>query len=547
MDHAGRSNWALVALSPGCDRELTTIAAPLHDNRKRSGAATLRLISFCLVVLLASTAVDQSKADGGLPPPDAQRSDTSVQRAPSNDLQTGPAAGEQQRALEQERSKANALQDELASTRMELILTISKAVDSLKASSDREEYLRRELAAARQELAVMRRVEQNAGAQPGTGTDPMNKQGPVLEEQRRKAEGLSRELERLKTEAVTARNAAEASLAGTRQALEAERQKAEGLARDLALAQRELERLKTEAVTARNAAEASLAGTRQALEAERQKAEGLARDLALAQRELERLKTEAVAARNGAEASLAGTQQALEEERQKAEGLARDLALAQRELGGLKTEAVAARNGAEASLAGTQQALEEERRKVGLLERDLAGTRQSIEALETSARLAATTQAGAMQGRQLAEAAATQAGEALAREREKAGLLASDLETARRERDAAKEELTRISAAWEEERKKAVDLARDLASARKDVDALKRPVERRTSRIENPAKAHPANRASARPAQRRSAPKSMQQEVGSAEARKPRAVRLTTIVLPDALLPRRPPAEGFRQ
>ena len=65
------------------------------------------------------------------------------------------------------------------------------------------------------------------------------------------------------------------------QALEQERQKAEGLARDLALAQRE--RLKTEAGAARNAAEASLAGTQQALEQERQKAEGLARDLVLAQ------------------------------------------------------------------------------------------------------------------------------------------------------------------------------------------------------------------------------------------------------------------------
>ena len=77
---------------------------------------------------------------------------------------------------------------------MELILTISKAVNSLKASGDREEYLRRELAAARQELAAVRRVEKDAGAQPGAVADPMNKQGPVLEEQRQKAQGLARDL-----------------------------------------------------------------------------------------------------------------------------------------------------------------------------------------------------------------------------------------------------------------------------------------------------------------------------------------------------------------
>ena len=103
-----------------------------------------------------------------------------------------------------------------------------------------------------------------------------------------------------------------------------------------------------------------------------------------------------------------------------------------------------------------------------------------------------------MQAQQLAEAAARQAGEALARERERAGSLASELETARRERDAAKEELTRVSTAfneaWEQEREKAIALARDLASARKEIDALKRRAERRTSRIENEAKARPADR-----------------------------------------------------
>ncbi len=293
--------------------------------------------------------------------------------------------------------------------------------------------------------------------------------------------------------------------------------------------------------------------------------ENLPRELAEARQELV---AEGVEARNTAEASLARTKQALDEERRKVELLEREIAEARQAFEVLEASAKlaattqagaiqgrqlaeAARNTAEVSLAGTRRALEEERRKVGLLERDIAEARQSIEAMEASAKLAATTQAGAIQGRQLAEAAARQAGEALARERERASSLASDLETARQERDSAKKELTRISTAfkeaWEQEREKAIGLARDLASARKDVEALKRSAERRTSQVENAAKARPIDRASARASQRRSSPNSGQQEVGSAEVRKSRAARLMTIVLPDALLPTRPPAEGLRQ
>ena len=237
---------------------------------------------------------------------------------------------------------------------------------------------------------------------------------------------------------------------------------------------------------------------------------------------------------------------ALEGQRQKAEGLAHDLALTR-----LNAENVAARNTAEASLAETRRALEAERRKVRLLERDIAEARRFIEAQEASAKLAATMQAGAIQGRQLAEAAARQAGEALAQERERTSSLARDLETARRERDAAKEEFTRISMAfkeaWEQEHKKAIDLASDLASAGKDIGALKHRAERRTAHIEDAAKAHPTDRAVAHSSRRRSSTNLGRQEVGNAEVRNSRVVRLMAITLPDALLPTRPPAEGSSQ
>lgn len=438
MDHGRRSNWASASLGHCPDRAYM-IAALFHDDckqydrRKQSSTGSLRLIPFCLIMLLGFAAI-------GLAPPEAKPPVVPVQVAQPNGVPLEPAAGEQKQAPGWERSWVDALRRGLTAARMEReaaraqapasqvlakgehelaereraasergFLALRKDIDAPKTSSAHEENLPRELAAARQELAATRRVVGNTGALPGALADPMNKQP----------------------------------------ALEAQRQKAEGLARDVALA-----RLNAEGVAARNTADASLAVTRQA-------------------------------------------------------------------------------------------------RKVGLRERDIAEARRSMEVLETSAKLAATTQSGAIQGRQLAEVAARQAGEALAQERQRASLLASDLETARRERDAAKEKLTRMltafNEAWEQGRKKAINLARDLVSARKDIDALKGWPERRTSHIENAAKARPTDRASAHASRRRSSPNPGLQEVGNAEVRKARVVRLMPIMLPEALLPTRPPAEGFSQ
>ena len=315
------------------------------------------------------------------------------------------------------------------------------------------------------------------------------------------------------------------------QALERERSKAEASRRELAEARTEL-LLK-------------LCKDGDALKTNGEREENLRRELAAARLELSTMRGigEKTCTQPGADPNKQAA--ALERQRQIAEGLASDLALAQRAFERVKTDAIVARNAAEASLAEMRQALEEERRKAALLERDLDAAHRSLEALETRARLAATTQVGAMQGRQLAEAAAKQTGEALARERERADALASDLETARRERDAAKEELTRTSSAWEVEHKKTVDLARDLAAATKEIDVLKREAVSNASRIENAAKTRPAKLVTAQPVHRKSAPRSVQLEIGGAD--NARSVRPTTIMLPAALRPRRPPAEGFRQ
>ena len=247
--------------------------------------------------------------------------------------------------------------------------------------------------------------------------------------------------------------------------LEEEREKVERLERDLAEALRSIEALeakaKTTAITQTGAmrsrqlaeADARLAG--EALARERERAGSLATDLATARRERDAVKLELTQISEALEKSS-------KQEHEKAVDLARDLVVARKEIDALKDQI-------------ERRTSRVENAKVERLERDLAEALRSIEALEAKAKTTAITQTGAMRSRQLAEADARLAGEALARERERAGSLATDLETARRERDAVKLELTQISEArekaWKQEHEKAVDLARDLVAARKEIDA----------------------------------------------------------------------------
>ena len=93
-------------------------------------------------------------------------------------------------ALERERSKAEASRRELAEARTELLLKLCKDAEA-KTNGEREENLRRELAAARLELSTMRGIGEKTCTQPGA--DP-NKQAAALEQQRQIAEGLASDL-----------------------------------------------------------------------------------------------------------------------------------------------------------------------------------------------------------------------------------------------------------------------------------------------------------------------------------------------------------------
>ncbi|MEJ6845963.1 hypothetical protein V3589_07040 [Sinorhizobium fredii] len=410
----------------------------------------------------------------------------------------------------------------------ENLLTARKEVDAIKtgalsAGRQREDILRRDLAAARRDLDATRRAADHAGAQA------------------RKLAAMAAEQGR---------------------ALENERRRAESFARDLTIVRREIEHLETKsagairskaaALRARNVAEASLVDARRALDEERRKLGAYERDLAVARQSAAALEARAklaakeqaaaVQARTAAEAAAMRTGEALALEREKGRSLAR----------GLDTAALRARSAAEASLVDARRALDEERRKLGAYERDLAVARQSAAALEVRVNLAAEEQAAAVQARKVAEAAAMRSGEALALEREKGRLLARDLDAARQERDAAKEELVRSSAARSEvfgdERERSS--GRGLAVERKEVDLPKGKAQRPTASIERRRNVRDDNHANerAKPVARKragSAGGGGSLEIRKVELGKPApSVRSATVLLPDALLPRRPPMLG---
>ena len=468
---------------------------------------TPRLLSFWLAVLLGSVAIDQSKADDGLAP---QNSERSVQIP-----QFEPAAPEQQLALERERSRSEVLQRELDSARMELEAARDQAHKAQGLAEEQRELASRERAVnavLQQDFLMLRKEIENAkGAQEENVRRELATAGQELALMTRVAEGLARDLalaqrayERLRADAVVARDAAKAKTTAITQtgamrsrqlaeadarlageALARERERAGSLATDLETARRERDAVKLELTQISEALQKSS-------KQEHEKAVDLARDLAEALRSIEALKakakttaitqTGAMRSRQLAEADARLAGEALTRERERAGSLATDLATARRERDAVKLELTQISE-------ALQKSSKQEHEKAVDLARDLAEALRSIEALEAKAKTTAITQTGAMRSRQLAEADARLAGEALARERERAGSLATDLATARRERDAVKLELTQISEALEksskQEHEKAVDLARDLVVARKEIDALKDQIERRTSRVEN--------------------------------------------------------------
>ena len=255
-------------------------------------------------------------------------------------------AGEQHDLAARERVKVASLE--------EYLLVARREIDALRSSvqtagSAHEEALHRELA-ARRELDAMRRTAYRAGAQVRAIGDAKAAQARAFEKQRQRADRLigelalaQREVQRLKAEAVRAREAAEASLTEAMRAFDKKRQKVGLLERDLAAARQSIDGLQASAkVTAaaqaaatqrRRAAGVAPLRAGEALALERNGTESLARELDNAREERDAAKDEMTRVST----VLRG---ALEQERDRTIGFARQLTAAREEIDILRTRTV---------------------------------------------------------------------------------------------------------------------------------------------------------------------------------------------------------------
>lgn len=511
MDHVQRSKADCHSPAfPDGNRPFSTMAALFHDTRKRSRCATISLIPFCLILLFGAPARGQSETDDRLVPQDIVELKVSGWDALRGGVTEGAeltgaftigTAGTLDLPVIGHVPAAGLRESELAK-----LIT-----DRLQARSGFD--VRPVTTVQRRQSAASSGGAKVEGLPPGAPPDVNGSRTLVeaaatgLEQERSKTDSSLHELSAVRKE-----------LEAARQQASADRQSADKVERvlrgELEVAREELDEMRRvtadAGVRARAIAEATtLQG--QALEEQKQRAERLAQDLAMAQREVESLQAKA--------------------------------ALAIRE----KAAALGAHQAAEASLSGARRALDQERQKIERFERDLAAAHQSLDALEASGKLAAAAQVAGIQDRQVAEAAAKRAGEALALERGRADALERDLDAARQDRDAAKDEVARLSAALEQQRETAVGLVRDLAAARNETDILKARDAPRDQRIEPAPKAPAGDRAGPRTSalvgkRARSAREPEGREIRKVAVRKsPQPVRLTTIILPAALLPTRAP------
>lgn len=359
--------------------------------------------------------------------------------------------------------------------------------------------------------------------------------------------------------------AARAELARQAQALKEQKLTDESLTLNLETAQRAIENFRAEAslwdskkgAKPEAPPDASQAAAKQAPDEERHKVERLEQELATARQTIDALKTGANLAVSeqakvvkDQQTADAAAKQALDEERRKVELLEQELATARQTIEAFKTGAnLAAAEQAkvvkdqQAADAAATQALDGERHKVELKEQELATARQTIDALKTGANLAAAEQAKAVKDRQVADAAANQARNALELERQRADTAMRDLDSAHRESDALKQSSMDLSAALDQERERANGLARSLSAAREEIDSAKidgTKEKRRTAAVVRAPKASKTALASSpsRPVAARKPGVPKKRKVKG--PRSPQPVLLATFALPPALLPTRP-------
>lgn len=275
-------------------------------------------------------------------------------------------------AAQQARDRIDVLTRELAAARREIetqmalstrmatdAAQVKRAADSttadfqraLQQERERAEALERELAAARSrsdaQIALTTRTANEAAQARQAAERAVADLRQGLQQERDRAETLARELlsarddakkyialaAQAADDAAQARQAAESAAADFQRAMQHARDRADALQRELAMARSEsIAVLDAQDAQARQAAERAAAESRQALQVERDRVETLARALAAARDEIKAHVSltaaagdEAAQARRAAEQAVAELRQALEQERARATALARDL------------------------------------------------------------------------------------------------------------------------------------------------------------------------------------------------------------------------------
>jgi DNA-binding ferritin-like protein (Dps family) len=338
--------------------------------------------------------------------------------------------------LQQERERAEALVQSLATARRELAIytalagkagddtaqarqtaesTTAELRQSLQQERDRAEALAQDLATARREIdahtALAGKASDEAAQIKRAAENTTTELRQSLQQERNRAEVLAQSLATAQREidkhtalaskagddAAQTKQAAESTTAELRQSLQQERDRAEELAQELATARREIEthtalgsKAGDDAAQIRRAAESTAAELRQSLQRERDRAEALAQDLARARREIDmfaalsaRADDDAAQVKRAAESTTAELQKSVQQERDRAEALAQNLATARGEID--KYAALASKAGddaalitraAEGTMAELRRSLQQERTRAEALARDLESARR---------------------------------------------------------------------------------------------------------------------------------------------------------------------------
>ena len=383
------------------------------------------------------------------------------------------------------RALTSSLHGELDAVRSTAEVERLRQAKLLDQERDRADTLSRELAALQAELDKVRII----GLDATQATEAETMQEHVLVQEQGRADALVRELISVRADLDTARATAtetaqtvETAKVEQERAFGKERDKAEALARELAAARKEadersalLAAAHAELLKMTETDKALAADQKQALANERDRTDILARQLASLRAELD---TERMAGAKAARAEIKQKQALLDQERAKAENLRRELSSVRTDLDAARGAAVKAAQNADAAKTEQKRALGKEHDRAEALVGQLATARK--EAGARSALLAAA-HAEFLKIAETGKALAADHKQAIANERNRTDTLARQLTSLQAELDtarmagpkAAEAEIKQKQALLDQEREEAENLRRELTSVRTDLDAAR--------------------------------------------------------------------------